>query len=93
MSNILLVLQFLPSVLRAVIAIENTIVLDAGQDKKKLFLDILQDAVVALSGAIPDNKTISLVGTLIDSTVKALKVLGVFKSSVPESTVVIIKAS
>ena len=83
MGILLLLFQFLPLILRSVVAVEETVHIDNGQDKKKVIFDSVISALQALTGNTADNKTMNILSVLTDATVKTLKTVGAFTSKDP----------
>ena len=82
MFNFLLVLQYLPSVLSVVMAVENTFASEPGATKKQIIMDSLTNSVKALDGKV-DPKILAGISTLIDTAVGVLNVVGIFTKKTP----------
>lgn len=83
MKFLLLALKYLPSVLQAVVVVEDIASGKAGTTKKAIVMNSLQ-AAAAITGGM-DNQTAQVISALIDTTVKDLNSAGVFTKSVPLS--------
>ena len=82
MQWLMLIVRFLPDVLRAVIAVEQAIGSQPGATKKQVVLGAITAA--AKVGGSVDEQHVSAISTLIDSTVGALNTAGVFgKAAAP----------
>lgn len=78
MKYLLLALQYLPSVLAGVQAVESSLSKTAGQDKKAVVLSAVT-AAATVGETVPEDH-VKVVSGLIDSVVAALNASGIFKS-------------
>lgn len=77
MKYLLLALQYLPSVLNGVQAVETAMAGAKGQDKKTVVLSAIE-AAAGVGETVPEDH-VKLVSGLIDSVVSTLNASGVFQ--------------
>lgn len=71
-------LKLLPFILQSIIAVNDLIGRGKGQTKKKIILDAIVTGNEIAGGV--DNKTVKLISTVIDTTVKNLNDAGIFET-------------
>lgn len=76
MKIFLMILSFLPDIIRGVKAVEEVMASAKGSDKKAVIITSAIDAAAKV-GATVDNKTVAAVGATIDSVVTQLNNAGI----------------
>ena len=81
MRWLLLILSYLPSILKTVVAVEEVAKGLPGQSRKQIVLDIISTGAKGAE-EIPEEH-VKVIGTLIDTVVSALNKSGLFSKSKP----------
>lgn len=84
MKVLLMILQFMPTVLQAIVAVEGVVGGGKGQTKKQLVMNAITAA--AQVGEKADNKTVAALSGLVDTTVSTLNSSGIFGSATTTPT-------
>jgi hypothetical protein len=83
MFNLLLAIQYLPAVIIAVKAVEDTVHAEVpGTSKRQIIIDSISVGVKSLGGVV-DPKILAGIGALIDAVVGVFNIVGVFKKKEP----------
>lgn len=82
MNFLLLTLQYLPTILQAVVAVEQVIGAGKGSTKKQIIMDSVSAAAKVTTSAAPTAQ-IQLISQMIDSVVSTLNSVGALSKPAP----------